>query len=312
VWCGRLTYDTPNNCVKTPFAANNGGVIGGAVYFNLSAWMPVTISGLTMNTGEAGGLVGVEVWTKPGTFAGSEAIPGLWTLVAVDDGTAVAAEQNEETFVRFEVPLSLGAGRTGFAIVARGVGHDYTNGSGVFTSSDGALRIESGSASNVLFGATIVDRTWNGSICYDADFVGVNYCNDAVPNSTGFGGQMSAVGSTSVAANSLRLFARRLPFNSSGFFLTSPTNGFVPLAGGSQGNLCIGGPSIGRYVGPGQVKNTGFSNTFSLDIDLTQHPTPMGFVAVAPGETWNFQACYRDANPLPTSNFTNALQVMFQ
>jgi hypothetical protein len=312
VWSGRLAYDTPANCVKTPFAANNGGPIGGAVYFNVVASMPVTIRGLTTNTGEAGGLLGMEVWTKPGTFAGAEDIAALWSLATVDDGTSVSAERDEESLVRFGTPLVLPAGRTAIALFARGVGHDYTNGSSVHTSSDGVLRIESGSASAVPFGLTIVDRTWNGSLCYEGDFVGVNYCGPAVPNSTGFGGQMSAVGSTSVAANDLRLIARRLPIGSAGFFLTSPSNGFVPLAGGAQGNLCIAGPSIGRYVGPGQVKNTGFSNTFSLVVDLTQHPTPMGTVAVAPGETWNFQAWYRDANPVPTSNFTDALQVMFQ
>jgi hypothetical protein len=140
----------------------------------------------------------------------------------------------------------------------------------------------------------------------------VNLCSPALPNSTGFSGQISAVGSTSVAANDLRLIARRLPLGSSGFFLTSPTTGYVPLAGGSQGNLCIAGASIGRYVAPGQIKNSGFGGSFSLDVDLTQHPTPLGLVAVAPGETWNFQCWYRDANPLPTSNFTDALQVMFE
>jgi hypothetical protein len=312
VWCGRLAYDTPNNCVKTPFAANNGGPAGGAVYFDVVASMPVTIYGLTTNTADAGALVGMEVWTKPGTYVGSANNAAAWNLATVDDGSSVAAERDEETLVRFNAPLVLPAGRTGIALVLLGVGHDYTNGGNVFTSADGVLLVESGAASGVPFGATIANRTWNGSLCYAGEFVGVNFCGPAVPNSTGSAGQISAVGSTSVAANDLRLIARRLPLGSSGFFLTSPTNGFVPFAGGAQGNLCIAGPSIGRYVGPGQVKNSGLSGSFSLDVDLTQHPTPLGFVPVAPGETWNFQCWYRDANPLPTSNFTDALQIMFQ
>ncbi|MCP3916270.1 MAG: hypothetical protein GY711_12005 [bacterium] len=30
-----------------------------------------------------------------------------------------------------------------------------------------------------------------------------------------------------------------------------------------------------------------------------------------PGETWNFQCWYRDNNPGPTSNFTDAVSVTF-
>ena len=312
VWCGRLAYDTPSNCVKSPFAANNGGPAGGAVYFDVVASRPVTINGLTTNTGEAGALVGLEVWTKAGTSVGSTNIAAAWNLATVDDGTAVAAERDEETLVRFETPLELPAGRTGVALVIRGAGHDYTNGSDVFTSADGVLRIETGAASAVPFGTTIANRTWNGSLRYEGEFIGVNFCSPAVPNSTGFAAQISALGSTDVAANDLRLIAHGLPLGASGFFLTSPTNGFVPLAGGSQGNLCIAGPSIGRFVAPGQIKNSGSSGSFSLEVDLTQLPTPLGSVAVAAGETWNFQCWYRDSNPLPTSNFTDALQVLFE
>ena len=35
-------------------------------------------------------------------------------------------------------------------------------------------------------------------------------------------------------------------------------------------------------------------------------------VAIQPGDTWNFTAWYRDQNPTPTSNFTDAVQVPFQ
>jgi hypothetical protein len=35
-------------------------------------------------------------------------------------------------------------------------------------------------------------------------------------------------------------------------------------------------------------------------------------VGVAPGESWSFQAWYRDNNPTPTSNFTDASTVTFQ
>ncbi len=82
--------------------------------------------------------------------------------------------------------------------------------------------------------------------------------------------------------------------------------------GGSAGTLCLGG-SIGRYVGPGQVLNSGAAGAFELVLDLTQHPTPTGLVAVQAGETWNFQAWYRDAvGGTPVSNFTSGRSIAFQ
>lgn len=62
---------------------------------------------------------------------------------------------------------------------------------------------------------------------------------------------------------------------------------FTYLAhGGSLGNLCLNG-GIGRYVALGQLKNSGATGSFSLALDLTQTPTPMGLVSVAAGQTWN-------------------------
>jgi hypothetical protein len=47
-------------------------------------------------------------------------------------------------------------------------------------------------------------------------------------------------------------------------------------------------------------------------LNLTQTPSPTGFVAIAPGETWHFQTWHRDSvGGLPASNFTNALTVSF-
>ena len=46
-----------------------------------------------------------------------------------------------------------------------------------------------------------------------------------------------------------------------------------------------------------------------LKVDLTQLP-PLGH-AVQPGETWNFQAWFRDKNPTSTSNFTDGLSILF-
>ncbi|MEM8711697.1 MAG: hypothetical protein AAGG01_12145, partial [Planctomycetota bacterium] len=142
--------------------------------------------------------------------------------------------------------------------------------------------------------------------------VGTLYCGPAVPNSTGVPGGMGASGSNSVALNMLTLEASNLPPFAFGFYITSQTQAFVQGPGGSSGNLCMGG-AVGRYVGAGQIQNSGSAGMISLPADLTQIPQPNGFVSVLAGETWNFQCWYRDSTMggMPTSNFTDGLSITF-
>jgi len=136
--------------------------------------------------------------------------------------------------------------------------------------------------------------------------IGAVLCT-AVVNSTGFAGRLDAEGSDLVVDNDVTLVATSLPASSNGYFLTSRVPGSVANPGGSSGTLCLGG-SIGRFVGPGQIQNSGALGTFSLVLDLTNLPSPMGGVAAQAGQTWNFQAWYRDAVlGVPTSNFTDGV-----
>ncbi len=141
--------------------------------------------------------------------------------------------------------------------------------------------------------------------------IGDSYCQTN-PNSTGATGAIVATGSEIAADNNVTLLANQLPTNAFGFFITSQLQGFVANPNGSQGNLCVSG-SIGRYVGAGQIQNSGMGGTFSLVLDLTRTPQPTALVPVQTGETWNFQAWHRDVGPSgPTSNFTDAVSVTFQ
>ena len=115
------------------------------------------------------------------------------------------------------------------------------------------------------------------------------------PDSTGVAAALGATGSSSVAANDLMLEGVGLPTNAFGFFLTSRSQGFVQNPGGSQGNFCLGG-AIGRYIGPGQVQNSGLLGLVSLGINLDQMPRPTGPMAVQPGDTWYFQFWHRDGS----------------
>jgi hypothetical protein len=119
---------------------------------------------------------------------------------------------------------------------------------------------------------------------------------------------MAASGSELVADDTLTLMAFQLPEDEFGYFLASTTQGFVANPGGSQGDLCLGG-SIGRFVGPGQVLNSGDFGVVSLEADLGALPTAGGPVQAQPGETWNFQFWHRDG---PANNFTDAIAVTFQ
>ncbi|MEZ6014578.1 MAG: hypothetical protein R3F49_05650 [Planctomycetota bacterium] len=84
------------------------------------------------------------------------------------------------------------------------------------------------------------------------------------------------------------------------------------MPGGSRGTLCLSG-AIGRYIGPGQILQANPTGGIALALDLLQHPTPNGFVQVTAGETWHFQAWYRDAfMGSATSNFTDGISVTAQ
>ncbi|MEZ6015916.1 MAG: hypothetical protein R3F49_12430 [Planctomycetota bacterium] len=139
--------------------------------------------------------------------------------------------------------------------------------------------------------------------------IGTPFCS-AAPNSTGVAGTTTALGSLDLADSDLQVEAAHLPQNSVGYFLASTTQGFVAQPGGSAGNLCLGG-SIGRYAG--NVLDSSLFGSFTLWIDTASMPSPMGSVAIQPGETWSFQAWHRDTTMSgPTSNFTQGLAIQFQ
>jgi glucose/arabinose dehydrogenase len=156
-------------------------------------------------------------------------------------------------------------------------------------------------------GANILRVRWVGAQLGTCGTIGDSYCDPAVVNSTGLPAVLEMRGSDRVSENDVRLDVEQLPQNSLGYFLASQTQSFIPNPGGSMGNLCIFG-TIGRFIA--QAQNSGPSGTFSFNLDLSNMPPPLSAVAI--GETWNFQAWYRDFQLVVTSNFTNAVSVDFQ
>lgn len=150
--------------------------------------------------------------------------------------------------------------------------------------------------------------SFRGVWLYRPDVVGSVTCTPAVPNSSGGPAEVYAAGSTTVSHGDLVLHATGLSQHSAGYFLCSQQTASVPMAGGGQGTLCLGG-AIGRFSS--QVLNSGSAGRFALRVDLTNLPTPSGPAVAQPGETWSFQAWYRDANPASTSNLTSLVTLTF-
>ncbi len=150
---------------------------------------------------------------------------------------------------------------------------------------------------------------WNGDGILD-ECTPPNYCT-ANPNSTGLIAVISVSGSPLIADNNFTITASQMPAAEWGYFLMAETQGFIPMVGGSSGNLCLGFPFYrfnNAKNGTGKVLNSGAGGTFSFGPDLTNLPQGVVFMI---GETWDFQAWYRDG-AASTSNFTDGIEVMFR
>ena len=138
--------------------------------------------------------------------------------------------------------------------------------------------------------------------------LGETYCQPSNLNSAGQFATLQADGDLYVSENSLSIEAQAMPQNQFGYFLVGNGQAVTNIPG-SQGSLCVSG-MFGRFNRSGQIKFSGAQGAFALDVDLSNLPTSPAST-VLPGETWNFQAWYRDQNPGPTSNFTEALEILF-
>lgn len=313
------TPQTPpltENCVETLYAANNGGSVGGAVYFDVTAVQAVDIGLILTNYGAAADTpVGVDVYATPGSHVGVEANPAAWTHVATDGGGARAAGANSPTVIELAAPFHVPAGSMGIALVAVNAGHIYS-GTGTappavttYTSGDGNLTLSLGSVTNAPFaGPALEPRIWNGRLCPTAGRIGVRYCA-ALANSTGAPASITAFGSKDIADNNLTLTASGVPPMRFGIFLTSTDQAATPLA---SGTLCLGG-SVVRFQDPGQILQADAAGEFSLAIDLTAIPAGVP-TAVQAGETWSYQAWFRDFDPAvgATANLTDGVSISFQ
>lgn len=131
--------------------------------------------------------------------------------------------------------------------------------------------------------------------------------NAGCKNSTGAGGTLTASGTTSVFADDLALTAASLPTNVFGLVFMGTQPALAPFGDGLR---CVGGQTF-RYG----LQNSGPTGSFALGRGVAGASCGLfpasGCIDV--GETWYFQAWYRDPfGPCGTSfNVTNGLTLTF-
>lgn len=172
------------------------------------------------------------------------------------------------------------------------------------------VAVAAGTALTIRLSVAHSFGTLNGvQLVYTGGTLGTTYCPGR-RNSTGYAAGIVAFGSATAQDNELFLSCAGLPRNAAAFFLTSLTPAFLPNAGGSSGDLCLGG-AVGRGVG-GQIYNSGHTGQITAHANLALHPTPTGFVSVQAGQTWHFQCWYRDlAGGATTSNYSAGWRLTF-
>ncbi|QDV09583.1 Legume lectin domain protein [Planctomycetes bacterium Poly30] len=249
---------------------------------------------------------------QPGTFGGSGFPQTKWDHAFVSESGATFASG----------PQNLGKRITEWEIDAQGnkiagpttlveyAGTGRASVAGLSAGPDGLyftdLYRDSGNNPTAT-GANLLRIRWIGADLGECGSLGQSYCGPAELNSTGLPATIRARGSENVMDNDFMLDVEQLPTNSFGYCLGSRTQGFAVAPGGSSGNLCLGG-TIGRFVA--QAQNSGASGTFNITVDLANMPSPLSSVTV--GETWNFQAWFRDFQLFVTSNFSDGVSVTFQ
>ena len=133
-------------------------------------------------------------------------------------------------------------------------------------------------------------------------------------NSSGAGALLSASGSSLVTLDNLVLTAESVPAQQFGLLFMGYVTTEVPFG---DGKLCITPSGIGGVYRYG-VQSSGASGVLGEGPGIVAYSHAAfggfrGFGAIAAGETWNFQAWYRDpGGPCGSAfNLSNALAVTF-
>ncbi len=170
----------------------------------------------------------------------------------------------------------------------------------------GGLTCDAGAAYLFHLASTVSPYCF-GSSCPCGNDDSVRGC----ANSTGRGAQFRACGNTSATTDDLVLTAMSLPTNQPGLVYMGGGAIVVPFGDGLR---CVGAGGVGifRYAPPLSSGSTGTITLGPGIVARSQSFSPGG--EIDPGETWHFQAWYRDPMGSPCGAFfdlSNALAVTF-
>ncbi|MEM9380374.1 MAG: hypothetical protein AAGB93_10540 [Planctomycetota bacterium] len=136
---------------------------------------------------------------------------------------------------------------------------------------------------------------------------GHQYC-EATDNSTGRRAWARAVGPAGTTTDKSILISSAPP-GSPCYVLVATEPAFVPLVGGSSGNLCLGATNFGRFSN--EVGPIGPDGVYELVFDPRFIAQPNGTLSAFPGSTWYFQGWFRDFDGQVTSNLSNGVSLPF-
>jgi hypothetical protein len=153
-------------------------------------------------------------------------------------------------------------------------------------------------------------HTQQYSSCLGSGICGNHDDHGGCANSSGQGAVLAAGGSTSTSADSLCLEARWLPQGVFGILFMGGSQNWLPFG---DGRLAVGPGATGifRLLPP---KNSGSAGALIWNGGIVAQSQTFGPPGhIDPGETWYFQAWYRDpTGPCGTGfNVSNGLQVDF-
>jgi hypothetical protein len=168
-------------------------------------------------------------------------------------------------------------------------------------------------------GVDVAGKAWvlprDNFVAYECDCLSSGPCGQKASlggcvNSTGLGGVLAFCGSPSVARDDLRLETSRLPAHAWGLLAMSDGVGSMPFG---DGRMCLADAGLGfhRFA----LRSSGAEGAFAEGPGLVAyshaHFPPAG--QIQSGQTWHFQAIYRDAaGPCGFKlNASNALGVHF-
>jgi hypothetical protein len=153
--------------LTTMFASNNGQ--DGNMFDVLVGANDLTITGFDLNLQAV--TTNIEIYTKNGTWVGSDTDPAAWTLVSslpevVGQGTDAPTHIDVTPFV-----LTANSVWALYLTDTTGFAFNYTDGTGVgnVAASNPDLTILEGSGKQYAFGAEFEPRIWNGTIYYSLD-----------------------------------------------------------------------------------------------------------------------------------------------